>query len=115
MIKTQGQVTHDSLHVLGISVHPILLSDWKDLVTAVQLVDSGQPGIFTQQVGQRAALKPLTMQAPFAARGPSAHGLDPWGQQAVGDQHEQHLIPMRPPAFARAGSLRLTPSRFDQN
>jgi hypothetical protein len=31
MIKTQGQVTHDSLHVLGISVHPILLSDWKDL------------------------------------------------------------------------------------
>ena len=31
MIKTKGQVTHDSLHVLGISVHPILLSDWKDL------------------------------------------------------------------------------------
>src|SRR6516225_12316664 len=51
-----------------------------------ELVDFRQPGIFAKQVGQRAALKPLTMQAPFAAR----------RQKTVGDQHEQHLIPMRP-------------------
>jgi|HubBroStandDraft_6_1064221.scaffolds.fasta_scaffold2626087_1 hypothetical protein len=82
-----------------------LLVHQQPVVTAVQLVDFHQPGILTQPVGQRAALKPLTMQAPFAAR----------RQPAVGDQHEQHLIPMRPPAFARAGSLPLTPSRFDQN
>jgi hypothetical protein len=49
-------------------------------------VDLRQPGILAQQIGQSAALKPLTMQAPFAAR----------RQQAIGDQHEQHLIPMRP-------------------
>jgi hypothetical protein len=31
MIKTQGAVTRDSLHVLRAAVHPILLSDWKEL------------------------------------------------------------------------------------
>jgi hypothetical protein len=38
------------------------------VVTAVQLVDLGQSAILAQQIGQRAALKPLTMQAPLAAR-----------------------------------------------
>jgi hypothetical protein len=52
------------------------------VVTAVQLVDFRQPRIF----GQRTALKPLAMQVPLAAR----------RQQAVGDQHEKHLSPMRP-------------------
>jgi hypothetical protein len=31
MIKTQGAVTHDSLHVLGVTANPILLSGWRDL------------------------------------------------------------------------------------
>ena len=51
-----------------------------------EFVDFGQTGILAQQIGQRAAFKPLTMEAPFAAR----------RQQAVGNQHEQHLIPARP-------------------
>ena len=38
------------------------------VVTAVQLVDLGQPGILAQQIGQGAALKPLAVQPPFAAR-----------------------------------------------
>ena len=63
-----------------------LLVQQQPIVTAVQLVDFRQPGIFAQQVGQSAALKPLAVQPPFAA----------WRQQAVGDQHEQHPIPMRP-------------------
>ena len=63
-----------------------LLVYQQPIVTAVQLVDLGQSGILAQQIGHRAALKPLAMQAPLAAR----------RQQAVGDQHEQHLIPMRP-------------------
>ena len=63
-----------------------LLVHQQPVVTAVQLMDFRQLGIFAQQVGQRAALKPLTMQAPFAA----------WRQQTVGDQHEKHLSPMRP-------------------
>ena len=82
-----------------------LLVHQQPVVTAVQLVNLGQPGILAQQIGQGAALKPLKMQAPLAAG----------RQQAVGDQHEKHLSPMRPPAFAKAGSLRLDPSRFDQN
>ena len=82
-----------------------LLVHQQPVVTAVQFMDLGEPGILAQEIGQSAALKPLAVQAPFAAR----------RQQAIGDQHEQDLIPARPPAFARAGSLRLTPSRFDQN
>jgi hypothetical protein len=31
MIKTQGEVTRDSLHVLRATAHPILLSGWTDL------------------------------------------------------------------------------------
>jgi hypothetical protein len=31
MIKTQGAVTHDSLHVLRVTANPILLSRWRDL------------------------------------------------------------------------------------
>src|SRR5215469_16474702 len=65
--------------------HRLLVPE-QPVVTAVKLVDFRQPGILAQQIGQRAALKPLTMQAPFAAR----------CQQTIGDQHEQHLIPMRP-------------------
>jgi hypothetical protein len=55
-------------------------------MTAVQLVDLGEPRILAQQIGQGAALKPLTVQPPFAAR----------RQQAIGDQYEQDLIPARP-------------------
>ena len=47
-------------------------------MTAIQLVDLGQPGILAQQIGQGAALKPLAVQAPFAAR----------RQQTIDDQHE---------------------------
>jgi hypothetical protein len=80
------------------------------VLTAVQLVDFRQPGIFAQQVGQRAALKPLTMQAPLAAG----------RQQTVGDQHEQHLIPMRPfaahsqPLRPELIELQLAPQRQRQ-
>ena len=56
------------------------------VMTAIQLVDLGQPGILAQQIGQSAALKPLTVQPPFAPR----------RQQAIGDQYEQDLIPARP-------------------
>ena len=75
------------------------------VVTTIQLVDLGEPGILAQEIGQSAALKPLAVQAPFAAR----------RQQAIGDQYEQDLIPARPPCFRRGRLLRLTPSRFDQN
>jgi hypothetical protein len=64
-------------------------------MTAVQLVDLGEPRILAQQIGQGAALKPLTVQPPFAAR----------CQQAIGDQYQQHLIPARPLA-AHAKPLR---------
>jgi len=63
-----------------------LFVDQQPVVAAVQLVDLGQPSILPQQIGERAALKPLTMQAPLAAR----------RQQAISDQYEQHLIPARP-------------------
>jgi len=53
-----------------------LLVHQQPVVTAVQFVDLGQPSILAQQIGQSAALKPLTVQPPFAARRPSAHGLD---------------------------------------
>ena len=45
-------------------------------------MDLGEPGILAQEIGQGAALKPLTVQPPFA----------PWRQQAIGDQYEQDLI-----------------------
>src|SRR6266446_6102779 len=55
-------------------------------MTAIQLVDLGEPRILAQQISQGAALKPFAVQPPFAAR----------RQQAIGDQYEQHLIPARP-------------------
>jgi hypothetical protein len=82
-----------------------LLVREQSVVTTIQLVDLGEPGILAQEIGHGATLKPLAVQAPFAAR----------RQQAIGNQHEQDLIPVRSPAFARAGYLRLDPSRFDQN
>ena len=48
-----------------------LLVHEQPVMTAVQLVDLGQPGILAQQIGQSAALKPLAVQPPFAARAPS--------------------------------------------
>src|SRR5205823_13818129 len=55
------------------------------VMTAIQLVDLGQPGILAQQIGQGTASKPLAVQAPFAAR----------RQQAIDNQNEQDLIPAR--------------------
>jgi hypothetical protein len=63
-----------------------LLVHQQSVVTAIQLVDLGQPRILAQQIGQSAALKPLAVQPPFAAR----------RQQPVGDQHEHDLIPACP-------------------
>ena len=63
-----------------------LLVRQQPIMTAIQLVDLGEPRILAQQIGQGAALKPLTVQPPLAAR----------RQQAIGDQYEQHLIPARP-------------------
>jgi hypothetical protein len=45
-----------------------LLVHKQSVVTAVQLVDLGQPRILAQQIGKSAALKPLAVQPPFAAR-----------------------------------------------
>jgi hypothetical protein len=44
--------------------------------SSAQFVDLGEPGILARQIGQSAALKPFTVQPPFAAR----------RQQAVRDQ-----------------------------
>ncbi len=63
-----------------------LLVPQQSVMTAIQLVDLGEPRILAQQIGQGAALKPFAVQPPFAAR----------RQQAIGDQYEQHLIPARP-------------------
>jgi hypothetical protein len=45
-----------------------LLVHQQPVVTAVQLVDLGQPGVIAQQIGQGTALKPLTVQTPLTAR-----------------------------------------------
>ncbi len=74
-----------------------LLVDEQPVMAAIQLVKPGEPGILAQQIGQSTALKPLTVQPPFAAR----------RQQAICGQYEQDLIPARP--------LTLTPSRWHQN
>src|SRR6476646_1187036 len=63
-----------------------LLVRQQSVMTAIQLVDLGAPGILAKQIGQGAALKPLTVQPPFAAR----------RQQAIGNQYEQDLTPARP-------------------
>src|SRR5580693_3079575 len=62
-----------------------LLVHQQPVVTAVQLVDLSQPCVLAQKIGQGTAPKPLAVQPPFAAR----------RQQAIGDQHEQDLIPVR--------------------
>jgi hypothetical protein len=58
----------------------------QSVVTAVQFVDLGQPCVLAQQIGQGTAPKPLAVQPPFAAR----------RQQAIGNQHKQDPIPVRP-------------------
>jgi len=80
------------------------------VVAAVQLVDLGQPRVLAQKVGQGAALEPLAVQAPLAAR----------RQQPVGRQHEQDPIPARALAAPRqplgpeAIQLKLAPQRQRQ-
>src|SRR5205814_6187331 len=78
-----------------------LLVHQQPIVTAVQLVDLGQPGILTQQIGHGTALKPLTVQPPLAAR----------RQQTVDDQREQDLIPTRPFLFREADIRAYDPKR----
>src|SRR5207248_6155339 len=70
------------------------------VVTAVQLVDLGQAGILAQQIGQGTALKPLTVQPPFAAR----------RQQAIGDQDEGLDPSASPCGSTPAASTRTDPA-----
>jgi hypothetical protein len=58
-------------------------------MTGIQRVNVGQRSIGTQQIAERAALKPLPMQSPFGSR----------REQPIRHQHPQHLIEAR--AFAR--------------
>src|SRR5271170_2195262 len=55
-------------------------------MTAIELVAFRQPSILAQEIGKRAAIEPLAVQPPFAAR----------SQQLIGRQHEQHPVPARP-------------------
>src|SRR6266446_808880 len=55
------------------------------VVTAIQLVDFGQPEVFAEQIGLGTALKPFAMQPPLAAA----------RQQPVGRQQQQHAVPPR--------------------
>src|SRR5437879_2064312 len=64
------------------------------VVTAIQLVDFGQPEVFAEQIGHGTALKPFAMQPPFAAR----------RQQPVGRQQQQHPVPPRALAARRQPS-----------
>src|SRR5208283_1853566 len=68
------------------------------VVTAIELVDLGEPEIAAHEVGERGPLEPLPMQPPFASR----------RQQAIGDQHEKLLVPARALA-ARRQALRPEP------
>ena len=45
-----------------------MLMRQKPLVALVEFVDLDQGKVFSEQVGHRALIKPLPMQAPFAAR-----------------------------------------------
>ena len=65
----------------------------KSVVTAIERADLRQALVRAQKVGQRALVEPLPMQPPFAAR----------RQKAIGDKHEQNLIPRR--ALAARGQL----------
>jgi hypothetical protein len=64
------------------------------VVTAIQLVDFGQPEVFAEQIGHGTALKPFAMQPPLAAR----------RQQPVGRQQQQHPVPPRALAARRQPS-----------
>lgn len=57
-----------------------LLVHEQPVVTVVEGVNVGQCGIGTQQITERAALKPVSMQAPLAAR----------RQKPIHHQHDQH-------------------------
>jgi hypothetical protein len=65
----------------------------KTVVTAIERADLRQALVRALKVGQRALVEPLAMQPPFAAR----------RQEAIGDKHEQNLIPRR--ALAARGQL----------
>src|SRR5260370_2618309 len=67
------------------------------VVTAIQLVDFGQPEVFAEQIGHGTALKPFAMQPPLAAR----------RQQPVGRQQQQHPVPPRAPRLRGGRLLRL--------
>src|ERR1700739_2159027 len=66
----------------------------QSVVTAIQLVDFGQPEVFAEQIGHGTALKPFAMQPPLAAR----------RQQPVGRQQQQHPVPPRTLAARRQPS-----------
>src|SRR5208337_1067021 len=80
------------------------------IVAAIEPVDLGEAEIAAQQIGQRGPFEPFPMQAPLAS----------WRQQAIGDQHEQLLIPARPLAACRKSrgpepiELQLLPQRQRQ-
>src|SRR5258708_5355110 len=71
------------------------LSDWPhERIAGFKALLKGGTVIPQDQDAITTAPKPLAVQPPFAAR----------RQQAIGNQHEQDLIPVRSPAF-REGRL----------
>ena len=67
----------------------------QDLIErGVEFVDFGQTEIAAEQIGQRGALEPITVQMPFRTR----------REQPLGDEDLEDLIPAR--AFARGGQVR---------
>jgi hypothetical protein len=94
-----GQIVEQQIEARGEQVAPPLREVFeqrllvlqKPVVTAVELVDLGEPEIAAQKIGQRGPFEPLPMQPPLAAR----------RQQPVGDQHEKFLVPARALAARR--------------
>src|SRR5205807_8921016 len=74
-----------------------LLVRQQPVMAAIQLVDLGKPCVLAQQIGQSAALKPLTVQPPFAAGASKRYA-------ASTNRTRSQRVP-----------LRLDPSRLDQN
>jgi len=70
------------------------------VVTTVARMDVGKRRIGAKQIAERAPLKPVPMQTPLATR----------GQEPIGHQHKQHLIPTR--AFTR-GCQSLAPELIE--
>ena len=70
------------------------------VVTGVELVDLRQSEVRAEQIRQRAAFEPLTVQSPLAAR----------RQKSVRHQHQQNLLPPRPLA---AGGKPLRPEPIE--